>query len=189
MTRQAVWLLLLIVWCRCSAMQPDTNAYLKEPSLRAAHLPTQVRNDIVAAIAKDFPDQPDDSPSGREIALTSWVSFVQLTQTSPAAILIRSGPDDPDNGATGNGDFWLFRRAGNHAVLILKAGGFDASPRHGVYHKGMLDLQTAWNLSCCEGGIKVYRFDGVRYQAAYCYSYTTDENGNMKSRPHRKCSD
>jgi len=187
MVRQSGLLLLLIISVVASA-QPDTNANTGHASLLTARLPAQVRSDIVATIAKGFSDEPKGFPSGQRIALSSWVSLVRLSQTGPAAILITSGPDDPDNGATGNGDFWLFRRIGNHAVFMLKGGGFSASPRRGAYHNGMLDLQTAWNMSCCEGAIEVYRFDGVRYKAAYCYSYTVDEGDNMKSGPHGKCN-
>jgi len=189
MVRQSRWLLLVIILCRWAPAQPDTNANTGQASLRTAHLPAQVRNDIVTAIAKGFSDQPKEFPSGKRIALTSWVSFVRLSQTGPAVILITSGPDDPGNGATGNGEFWLFRRVGDHAVLIFRGGGFSALPRRSVYHNGMLDLQAAWNMSCCEGAIEVYRFDGVRYRPAYCYSYTVDEDGNMKSGPHGKCND
>ena len=186
MVRQLVAFLSLIIFCQCAPAQTDTNT--NQASLGAAPLPAQVRNDIVAAIAKDFPDQPKEFPSGEQIAMSSWVRFVRLSQTGPAAILISSGPDDPDNGATGNGDFLLFRRHGNRAVIILKGGGFSATPRPGAYHNGMLDIQTAWNMSCCEGGIEVYRFNGVRYKPAYCYSYTEEDEGKLKLGPRGKCS-
>ena len=86
-----------------------------------------------------------------------------------------------------SGRLIIFRRVGNHAVLILTGGGFGVKPASNTYHNGMLDLQTAWNMSCCSGGIEVYRFDGHRYKPAYCYSYETDEDGNMKFGPHGKC--
>jgi hypothetical protein len=181
---------LLLIFCCCAIAQPDTNANTHQPSLRTAHLLAQTRKDIVAAIAEDFPDQPKESPSGEQIALGSWVSFVRLSKTGPAAILITSGPDDPDNGATGNGDFWLFKRiGGNHAFIILRAGGFSAHPRRGAYHKGMLGFQTATNTSCCQGDIEVFRFDGVRYKLAICFSYTEDKDGKMKYGPHGNCED
>jgi hypothetical protein len=156
-------------------------------SLRNAPIPPQMRNDIVRAIARDFADEPKGSLTGRDIALTSWVSFVPLSRTGARAILISSGADDPNNGATGNGEFWLFRRVGAHAVLILKTGGFEAVPVRGIYHNGMLDFRTAWNLSCCEGSVAVYRFDGIRYRSAYCSSYTSDQEGNMKYGPRSRC--
>jgi hypothetical protein len=163
-------------------INPNSGAY----ALRDAHLPAQVKSDIVKIVASHFQDMPD-SPSGHTIALSSWVSTMQLARTGPPAIVVSGGPDDYDNGATGNGDIWLFRRVGNHAVLILSGGGFDFKPASKTYHNGMLDLQTAWNMSCCSGGIEVYRFDGHRYKPAYCYGYETDEDGNMKFGPHGKC--
>lgn len=175
--------------CCCAFGQSDTNPNSGEVSLSSARLPAQVRNDIVAAIAKDFSDQPKDVASGSKIALGSWVSFVQLSLTGAPAILITAGPDDPYNGATGNGDLWLFRRIGNRAVLVLKGGGAGFTRLRGTYHNGMLDVQTAWNMSCCSGGVEVYRFDGVRYKPSYCYSYATDEDGNMKDGPHGRCRD
>jgi hypothetical protein len=155
-------------------------------SLRDAHLPAQVKNDIVAIVAGHFQDMPG-SPSGRTIALSSWVSTIQLSRSGPAAIEIDGGPDDYNNGATGNGEIWIFRRIGNHAFLILSGGGFNLHPVAKAYHNGLLDLQTAWNMSCCNGGIEVYRFDGHRYRPAYCYDYETDDDGNMKFGPHGRC--
>jgi hypothetical protein len=189
MVRRSGWLLFLVIFCRCAPAQSDTNSNTSPPSLKAAHLPAQVRNDIVAAIAEGFQDQPKEFPSGEKIALGSWVSFVRLSQTGPAAILISSGPDDPFNGATGNDEIWLFRRVGDRAVLILRGGGYDPSSVRGPYHYGMLDFQTSWNMGCCGGSTKVYRFDGIRYKAAYCYSYAEDEKSGTKYGPHEKCSD
>jgi hypothetical protein len=156
-------------------------------SLRDAHLPVQVKSDIVAIIAKHFQDMPG-SPSGHTIALSSWVSELHLARSGPPVIEIDGGPDDYDNGATGNGDIWLFRRVGNRAVLIFSGGGFTIKPESNTYHNGMLDIHTAWNMSCCNGGIEVYRFDGHRYKPAYCYDYETDDDGNMKFGPHGKCN-
>jgi hypothetical protein len=156
-------------------------------ALRDAHLPAQEKNDIVAIIAKHFQDMPG-SPSGHTIALSSWVSELHLARSGPPVIEIDGGPDDYDNGATGNGDIWLFRRVGNRAVLIFSGGGFTIKPESNTYHNGMLDIHTAWNMSCCNGGIEVYRFDGHRYKPAYCYDYETDDDGNMKFGPHGKCN-
>jgi hypothetical protein len=167
---------------------PTVNQNTGDVALHDAHLPAQVKNDIVTAIANHFQDMPDE-PSGRTIALSSWVSRLQLAPTGPAAIVVTGGPDDYDNGATGNGDIWLFRQVGNHAVLVLTGGGFSYRPASKTYHNGMLDIQTAWNMSCCEGGIEVYRFDGHQYKPAYCYGYTSDEDGNMKFGPHERCRD
>jgi hypothetical protein len=162
----------------------NTGAY----ALRDAHLPAQVKSDMVAAIAKQFQDDMPGEPTGSTIALSSWVSTMQLARTGPPAIVVTGGPDDYNNGATGNGDIWLFRRVGNHAVLIFTGGGFSVSPESKtVYHSGMLDIHTAWNMSCCSGGIEVYRFDGHRYKPTYCYDYEINEEGNMKFGPHGKC--
>ena len=181
--------LLFVCSLSCSAgAQLTRNLNGDDATLKAAHLSAQIRNDIVAAIEKKFTDQPKESPSGRQIALSSWVSFVRLGQTGPPAILIKSGPDDPNNGATGNGEFWLFRRHGNHAVLILEAGGYSLAPKRHAYHAGYLDVETAWNMSCCEGNLEDYRFNGSRYLPAFCYSYTVNEGGNTKLGKHERCS-
>jgi hypothetical protein len=190
MARRLSWFLLLLpTICRCALAQSDTN-FAAQPPLRTASLPAQVRNDIVAVIAKDIATDPVSGgiAFGRTVALGSLVGKLHLSQIGPAAILIRSGPDDPFNGATGNGEFWLFRRVQNHAVFVLKAGGYEAAPLRGAYHHGMLDIRTAWNLSCCDGVIEVYRFDGVRYQPAYCSSYRTDDTQKMTEGSRRKCS-
>jgi hypothetical protein len=155
--------------------------------LRDAHLSAQVRNEIAATIANQFQDMPGE-PRARTIALSSWVTRLQLARSGPAAIVVTGGPDDYDNGATGNGDIWLFRQVGNRAVLVFSGGGFDYKPLSKTYHNGMLDLQTAWNMSCCNGSIEVYRFDGHRYKPSYCYDYTTDDDGNMKFGPHQRCA-
>jgi len=183
-------LLALGLLSHCALAQSDTNANTGDVSLRTAHLPASVRHDIVAAIAKDFADEPKEFPSGRTIALGSWVSFVQLSRTGPKAILVQGGPQDPDNGATGNADMWLFRRSGDHAVLILRGGGYSFGPAEGrrTYHNGMIDVQTAWNMSCCSGDVEVYRYNGTRYRPAYCHSYEIDDDGSMKSGPRVPCS-
>jgi len=182
-------ILVLLLGCQCISAQSETNLNNGENSLRSANLPAHVRRDIVAAIAKDFADEPKEFPSGSKIALGSWVGFVRLSQTGAPAILVTSGPDDPNNGATGNGEFWLFKRAGDHAVLILKGGGFDASPAKGAYHNGLLDFKSSWNMSCCDGGVEVYRFNGVRYKPSYCYSYSSDEDGKVTEGPRGRCRD
>ena len=160
----------------CASCALAQTAYDGRVALKSAPLPSQVRKDIVAAIAADY-------------ALTSWVSFPQLTPNGKGTILVTAGPDDPDTGATGNGDLWLFRQVGNHAVLILKGGGSGYGPTGAAYHNGMHDFQTAWNMSCCSGGVEVYRYDGQRYKPAYCYSYETDDDGNMKEGPHGRCEE
>ena len=71
----------------------------------------------------------------------------------------------------------------------MKGGGFGYTPKGKTYHNGMRDLQTAWNMSCCSGGIEVYRFNGTRYKPAYCLSYTSDDEGNMKFGPKGHCND
>jgi hypothetical protein len=167
---------------------PTINQNTGAVALRDAHLPAQVKHDIVSIIAGSFQDIPGE-PRSRTIALSSWVSELQLSRTGPAAIMVTGGPDDYANGATGNGDIWLFCRVGNHAFLIFSGGGFTIKPESKTYHNGMLDIHTAWNMSCCNGGIEVYRFDGHQYKPAYCYSYETDEDGNMKFGPHGKCAD
>ena len=172
----------------CFAAGKAQIARVARDQLRYAHIPSPVRNDIVAAIAKDFVEQPKEFPAGGKIALSSRVSFIQLTPVGKKAIVVTGGPDDPDNGATGNGDIWLFRRMGNRAVLILRGGGFGFRATGKIYHNGMLDIQTAWNMSCCDGGIEVYRFDGKRYEGAYCFSYRTDDDGNMTYGPRAPCN-
>jgi len=180
--------LLTLALCLPLAAQssPTINQNTGAFALHDAHLPAQVKSDIVAAIAKRFEKLPGE-PSGRTIALSSWVSSLRLAPSGPPAIVVTGGPDDYANGATGNGDIWLFRRVGNHAVLVLTGGGFNYKALPKTYHNGMLDIQTAWNMSCCEGGVEVYRFNGTRYQPAYCYSYTTDEDGNMTEGAHGAC--
>ncbi len=158
-------------------------------SLAKTHLPAQVRADIVASVARYFTGQSKEEPSGRAIAMDSSVEPIRLSRTGPPSLIVTGGSLDPNNGATGNADQWLFRRVGNHAVLILKGGGFSLGKRGTTYHNGMLDVQTAWNMSCCDGGIEVYRFDGVRYRPAYCMSYTLDEDNNFKEGPRGRCSE
>jgi hypothetical protein len=165
---------------------PTINQNTGPIALRDAHLPAQVKHDIVSIVGGRFQNIPG-LPAGRTIALSSWVSQLQLALTGPPVIEIDGGPDDYNNGATGNGEIWLFRRVGNHAVLIFSGGGFNLKPESKTYHNGMLDLQTAWNMSCCSGGIEVYRFDGHQYKPAYCYDYETDEDDNIKFGPHKKC--
>jgi len=166
--------LLLCGFCVSGALAQAAND--DRVALKDAPLPSQVRKDIAAAVAGDF-------------SLTSLVSFPKLTPSGKGTILVTGGPDDPANGATGNGDIWLFRRVGNHAVLILKGGGSGYGPTGAAYHNGMHDFQTAWNMSCCNGGVEVYRYNGQRYKPAYCYSYETDDDGNMKEGPHGRCEE
>ena len=187
MTRLPGSLLSVVLLCTSVSAQRDRNGATGDASLQTAALPAQLRSDIVAAIARDFADQARGEPSGRAVALGSWVSFPRLSQTGAPAILVSSGPDDPNNGATGNGEVWLFRRVGNHAVLILKGGGYSAAATGKTFHKGMLDFKTAWNLSCCSGSYEVYRYDGARYKPAYCFDYDTDEDGNLKDGPKNRC--
>jgi hypothetical protein len=154
--------------------------------VRDASLSPSVKKDIVAAIAGQFTALPGE-PDGRTIALGSWVSRLRLSETGPSAIVVHGGPDDYNNGATGNDDIWLFRQIGDHAVLIFSGGGFGLRPASKTRHHGLPDLQTAWNMSCCEGGIEVYRFDGHSYKPTYCFSYTTREDGTMTYGPRGRC--
>lgn len=165
-------------------LAPTRNQNTGELDLRDAYLPKQVENDIVSIIEKKF--QSPGDPDGRGIALSSWVSTLQLSRSGPPAIVVTGGPNDPDNGATGNRDIWIFRQVDNHATLIFTGGGFDISPAK-TYHNGMLDLETSWNTGSCCGGNEVYRFDGHQYKSEYCYDYETDDDGNVKFGPHRKC--
>ena len=157
-------------------------------NLRDSALSSEIKGEIAVAIAKQFQTMPGE-PSGRAIAMTSWVSRIQLAERGPLAIVVNGGPDDYDNGATGNNDLWIFRVSGGHASLVLTGGGFGLRPVSKIHHHGLVDLQTGWNMSCCDGEIEVYRFDGQRYQPAYCYSYTSDENGKMAFGPHVRCAE
>lgn len=156
-------------------------------NLRDSALSREIKGEIAAAIAKQFQTIPGE-PSGRAIAMTSWVSRIRLAGSGPSAIVVSGGPDDYNNGATGNNDIWIFRVNGGHARLVLTSGGFGLRPASKTRHHGLVDLQTGWNMSCCEGGIEVYRFDGERYKPAYCSSYTSDGDGKMAFGPHVCCA-
>jgi len=158
-------------------------------ALRDAQLPRQVKNDIVADIARGFETIPGE-PDGRTIALSSWTSRIRLSPEGPAAVEVDGGPDDYANGATGNGDIWIFRIVGNRASLVFKGGGYSFRVLPKTIHNGLRDVETAWNTSCCDGGIEVYRFDGVRYRPAYCYSYQNDpDTDRMTYGKHERCTD
>jgi hypothetical protein len=173
---------LLSIPCQPQAAAPATVA------LRDAQFTRQVKNDIVADISRGFETSPGE-PDGRTIALSSWTSRIRLSPEGPAAIEVDGDPDDYNNGATGNGDIWIFRIVGNHASLVFNGGGFNLSVLPKTSHKGLRDIKTAWNMSCCDGGIEVYRFDGVRYRPAYCYSYQDTDSNRMKFGRHKRCAD
>jgi hypothetical protein len=156
--------------------------------LREARLPQQVKDDIVAVTSKELTDVLFDSKQKPvDAALDFWVSFPKLTRTGQQTIEIDA--NELLAGATGNTQIWIFLRVGNHARLIFTGGGSGSSPASTRYHNGLLDVKTAWNMSCCNGGIEVYRFDGRRYRPAYCYGYTRTEDGDLKFGPRTHCDD
>jgi hypothetical protein len=144
-----------------------------ETALRSAHLSVPVRNDILMVIEKELKDLDPEVAEPRKLALTSWVSCLELARSGPPAILVTSGPDHPATGATGNHELWLFRKVGSNAELILRDGGATYGPTSMTYHNGMRDFKTWGTMGGGQGGGEVFRFDGRRYLPLYCYKTST----------------
>jgi len=181
--RLAVCLLLLLSLNQCVSAQSQYSPTAKKITLRDAHIPAQVRDDICAVAMRAFDDP--DVEAVRTIALNSSVSYLKLSRDGSSAILLEAaGPDAL--GATGNGPIWIFKQVGNHAILLLDGfhSMFAVNP---VFHHGMRDIQTFTKAGGGNGLNEVYEFDGTRYRPTYCYKSTQEDNGDWKDGPSHPC--
>ena len=148
-----------------------------------------MRDDILAVLVKELKDLDPEIDNPRDVALQSGVSNIKLAQSGPPVILVISGPNHPATGVTGNHEIWLFRRIGDHAVLLLRSGGAMYGPASKTYHVGMLDFKAYGKMGGGEGSTEVYRFDGKQYRSIYCYHVTWENNGVKEvDGPHKPCN-
>jgi hypothetical protein len=178
-------LLLVLSLGQCVKAQSLYSPTAQKITLRDAHIPAQVRDEICAVAMKAF-DYPDVGVV-RKIVLDSSVSYLKLARDGSSAILVEA--DGPDAlGATGNGPIWIFERVGNHAILLLDGFHSMFAVNH-VFHHGMRDFQTFMKAGGSNGFNEVYEFDGIRYRPMYCYKSTLEDNGNWKDGPPQPCPD
>jgi hypothetical protein len=164
----------------------------KNVNLRKANLPASVKNDIVTVVAnavvKEFGKFLTDSPTPRDIALSSCTSFPKFAQSGRVILLVQ-GPDYPKMAGSPCEDFWLFRQVGGgHAHLILTSGCLQG-PASRSYHNGMLDVEiSAQDTAHSDRGyVVVFRFNGQRYLPLYCYDTDIGKNGDELDGPKHPC--
>jgi len=184
MMRLASCLLALTYLSSYASAQPQAVAH--ETALRDIQLPVQVKNDISkVVISDDFDDSVGDDNQQQQLALESRA---QILDVGFSIILVKAGPGNPTSGATGNGSVWIFKRVGNHAVLILSGFGSMVSVRSESHH-GVHDISIYANSSCCEGGVEIYAYNGVKYAPRLCYAVTQNEDGTATDGPPGKCDE
>ena len=188
MNRTLFFLVLLSLACPISMAQSHDQR-TAETTLRTAQLTGHMRDDILAVLVKELKDLDPEISNPQDVALESGVSDIKLARTGPPVLLVTSGSDHPATGATGNHEIWLFRRIGNHAVLLLRSGGAMYGPASKTYHFGMLDFKAYGKMGSGEGSTEVFRFEGKRYRSIYCYQVTWENNGVKEvDGPHEPCA-
>ncbi len=188
--RAAACLLLLMSLNQYLSAQSHPSAPVKQITLRDAHLTDQVRKDIYALVLKDMEDSGEDAARLQEMAWNLSVSFMNLSKDGSSSILVEGDEGNPLGSSNGNGNepFWLFRRVGNHAVLVFFTVGQGVGVKPTSHH-GMRDISTEQRIGhSMNFPMEVDEFDGSTYRPAYCYDTGVDENGKDVKGPRHPCS-
>jgi hypothetical protein len=189
-TRVCLLLLISLSFNRDVTGQSHSTAAAKQVTLRNAHLTDQVRKDIYALVLKDMEDSAKDAAQLQEMAWNLSVIFMNLSKGSFSSILVEGDEDNPLGSSNGNGNepFWLFRRVGNHAVLVFFTVGLGVSVKPTSHH-GMRDIYTEQRIGhSMNFPMEVDEFDGSTYRPAYCYDIGVDEKGKDIKSPRHPCS-
>jgi hypothetical protein len=190
-TRVCLLLLISLSFNRDVTAQSDPGAPAKEVTLRDAHLTDQVRKDIYALVLKDMEGSGEqDTARLKEMTLNLSVIFMKLSKDGSSSILVEGDEGNPlgSTNGIGNEPFWLFRRVGDHAVLVFFTVGQGVSVKP-TFHHGMRDISTGQRMGhSMTFSAEVDEFDGTNYRPAYCYDSSVDEKGKDIKSPRHPCS-
>ena len=194
--RSAIYAILLLTLCPLLIAQshPGVPAIsATSATLRDTHLPSPLRQDILAQLQKSILEALSHETNGdhtvahaQKIALDSRVRFLQPSHRGPSAIILSSEQCSP-NGV--NCLSWVFMTKDGHAVLAFEADGSGILIEP-TFHHGMPDLSSEERYGhSTDGEIEFYEFNGKTYSSAYCFESTVDETGKRNESPHEACSD
>jgi hypothetical protein len=175
-------LLLLISAC-ATAQTSRSESPPARITLREAHLPAAMRDQIASIIVQKI--RAEDSDPQLEVnVLDFFTEFPKLAQDGRRTISVQSA--SPFVGAH-ESELWIFQLLGRHALQMLNnedATGY--SPYKSAYHNGMRDYQVTAG-SGNQWGTVVYQFDGNQYQRAFCQTSVMDGHNNLRLVHQGKC--
>jgi hypothetical protein len=78
---------------------------------------------------------------------------------------------------------WVYQKVGGNYKLLLEAGSINRIELQKSFSKGYRDIMTVMHGSAWESDLKLYKFDGNRYQLVGCFFRTyqyEDRHGTMR---------
>jgi len=114
----------------------------------------------------------------RETVMSARVGFIDLAEGGGQQVLVQ-GPR-LSCGANGNCRYLVFRRQGERLRLVLDGAGAGAFLVLNTSSHGFRDVATSWHISAYEQVINAYRWNGLKYEKADCYSVTRDRDNPDK---------
>ncbi len=78
---------------------------------------------------------------------------------------------------------WIYQKVGSSYKLLLEAGSINRIELQKSFSKGYRDIMTVMHGSAWESDLKLYKFDGKRYQLVGCFFRTyqyEDRHGTMR---------
>jgi hypothetical protein len=147
---------------------------------QSKELSASERAALTRALTSYVPRNVQSDQELQDFATRTQIKVVHLDGNNSMEIAVQ-GVDNQSCSPTGNCEFWVLRRRGNHYSVILHRGATQTFTIQPTATNGFHDLVLVQHGSATEQGLRLYRFDGSQYRSVACYdaNWAVLQNGKV----------